>query len=147
MSKKQYDEKQIIERGKSFQYAFTCAIVVNIIIYLLSDFIGIGFANGAIFLINIGLPIATYMLSMIIKNGYDGVSNDGEKLNISALGGSGVGLLIVYLPDIISGKKPLIDNAKVTESAGALLISILTLVVVVVYWLKKDIEKKSENDE
>lgn len=147
MSKKQYDEKQIIERGKSFQYAFTCAIVVNIIIYLLSDFIGIGFANGAIFLINIGLPIATYMLSMIIKNAYDGVSNAGEKLNISALGGCGVGLLILFLPDIISGKEPLIDNAKVTESAGALLISILTLVVVVIYWLKKHIEKKSENDE
>ena len=147
MSKKQYDEKQIIERGKSFQYAFTCAIVVNIIIYLLSDFIGIGFANGAICLINIGLPIAIYMLSMIIKNGYDGVSNAGEKLNISALGGGGVALLIVYLPDIISGKKLLIDNAMITESAGALLISILTLVVVLVYWIKKHIEKKSENDE
>lgn len=106
MSKKQYDEKQIIERGKSFHYALTGAIVVNIIIYLLSDFVGIGFANGAICLINIGLPIAIYMLSMIIKNGYDGVSN-----------------------------------------AGALLISILILVVVLVYWIKKHIEKKSENDE
>ena len=147
MSKKQYDEKQIIERGKSFQYAFTCAIVVNIIIYLLSDFIGIGFANGAILLINIGLPIATYTLSMIIKNAYDGFSNARKKLNISALSGFGVGLLTLYLPDIISGKKPLIDNAKVTESAGVLLISILTLVVVVVYLLKKHIEKKSENDE
>lgn len=82
MSKKQYDEKQIIERGKSFQYAFTGAIVVNIIIYLLSDFVGIGFANGAICLINIGLPIEIYSLSMIIKNSYDGVSNAGEKLKL-----------------------------------------------------------------
>lgn len=87
------------------------------------------------------------MLSMIIKNGYDGVSNAGEKLNISALGGCGVALLIVYLPDIISGKKLLIDNAMITESAGALLISILILVVVLVYWIKKHIEKKSKNDE
>lgn len=147
MSKKKYDEKQIIERGKSFQCAFISAIVVNIIIYLLSDFAGMDFTNDAICLINIGLPIAIYMLSMIIKNGYDGVSNTGEKLNISALGGCGVALLIVYLPDIISGKKLLIDNAMITESACALLISILTLVVVLAYWIKKHIEKKIENDE
>ena len=146
MSKKQYDEKQIIERGKSFQYAFICAIVVNIIIFL-SYFVGVGFANGAICLINIGLPIAIYMLSMIIKNAYDGVTNAGEKLNISAMGGCGVALLIIFLPDIISGKKLLIDNAMITESAGALLISILILVVVLVYLIKKHIEKKSENDE
>lgn len=38
MSKKQYDEKQIIERGKSFQYAFTGAIVVNIIILFIKRF-------------------------------------------------------------------------------------------------------------
>ena len=37
MSKKQYDEKQIIERGKSFQYAFTGAIVVNIYTLFLHD--------------------------------------------------------------------------------------------------------------
>lgn len=147
MSKKQYDEKQIIERGKSFQYAFTGAIIVNIIIYILSNFVGIGFDNDTIFLINIGLPIAIYMLSMIIKGGYDGVSNAGEKLNIAALGGAGVALLIIYLPDVISGKKLLLDNEMITESAGALLISILTLVVVLVYWIKKHVEKKSENDE
>jgi len=147
MSKKQYDEKQIIERGKSYQYAFIGAIVVNIIIYLLSDFVGIGFSNGTICLLNIGLPIAIYMLSMIIKNGYDGVSNAGEKSNISALGGCGVALLIIYLPDTISGKKLLIDNAIITESAGALLVSVLTLVLVLVYWIKKYIDKKNENDE
>ncbi len=147
MSKKQYDEKQIIERGKSFQYAFICSIIVNIFIYLLSDFIGIGFDNGAICLINIGLPIAVYMLSMIIKNGYDGVSNAGEKLNVSALGGCGVALLIIYLPDIISREKFLIKNATVTESAGALLIGILILMVVLVYWIKKYIEKKTENED
>lgn len=62
----------------------------------------------------------------------DGVSNAGKKLNISALGGCGVALLIVYLPDIISGKKLLIDNAMITESASALLISILILVIILV---------------
>ena len=147
MSKKQYDEKQIIDRGKSFQYAFICAIIVNVIIYVLSDFTKISFTNGATLLLNIGLPISTYMLSMIIKNSYDGISTSYEKLNIAALGGCGVALLIIYLPDIITGKKLLIDNSIITDNAGALLISILTLIVVLTYCIKKYNEKKNEIDE
>ena len=147
MSKKKYDEKQIIEKGKSFQCAFISAIVINVIIYILGEFIDVKFSNDALCLINIGVPIAVYMMSMILKNAYDGISNAGESLSISALGGFCVALLILYLPDVLSGKKSLLDKSIITESTGALLISILMLITVVTYWTKKIIEKKKVFDE
>ena len=146
MSKKRYDEKQLIERGKSFQYAFIGGIAVNVIIYILSEFAGIGFNSDAVFLINIGFPIAIYMLSMIIKGCYDGISPASELLNITALCGCGVALFIIYLPDVISGKKHLMENAAITENASALLIGILTLVIVFVYLIKKVIEKREDEE-
>lgn len=87
------------------------------------------------------------MLSMILKNAYDGISNAGEKLNIAALGGGSIALLIIYLPDLISKEKMLLENSTITENAGALLVSILMLMVVLVYWIKKQVEKKNEEDE
>lgn len=144
MNKKQYDERQYIERGKSFQTAFVSEIIINIIIYILSEFIGISFANGAVFLINVGVPIAIYTFSMIIKDCYDGISSIGEKMNISAIGACGLVLLFIYLPDIISGKKAFMTDSVITENAGALIISIFTLIVVLTYWVKKLLGNKND---
>lgn len=75
MSKKIYDERQLIERGKSFQYAFYVVIVSNVIIYILFEFLDINFINDVLFLLNLEIPITAYILSMICQNAYDGTKN------------------------------------------------------------------------
>ncbi|MCD7840010.1 MAG: hypothetical protein LUG46_05200, partial [Erysipelotrichaceae bacterium] len=142
MSKKVYDEKQLIDRGTAFQYAFISSIILNVIIFILSYFIGIGMTESTQFLINLGVPIFVYMITVILKNVYDGTKPDGEKLNVSSLGGCGIALLILYLPDVVSGKALLFDNNVFSDNVGALFTGILMILIFVIYWIKNIQSKK-----
>lgn len=143
---KKYDEKQLlIERGKSFQCSFWAAIVTNIIIYILSTFVGVGFESGTILLVNLGVLISLYVISMIIRKAYDGTKKSSERLNISALGGCGVALLIIYIPNVVSGKESLYQNSVITENAGALFAGILMIFIFALYWINKYIENKKHS--
>ena len=146
MSKKIYDERQLIERGKAFQYAFYAVIISNVIIYILSGFLDINLTNDTLFLLNVVIPITTYVVSMICKNAYDGTKKFGEELNVCNLGGCGVGLILTKLPIITLRNILLVQDKTITDTAGVLFTGTMMIVVFSVYWIKRYIDKNKYVD-
>lgn len=83
-NKTKYDERQLIERGKAFTYAFWIMFGLVGLSYFLHNHINQTiFTEEAKFAICAYIPAATALIYMIIKDAYDGIS--APQMNIAVV--------------------------------------------------------------
>lgn len=75
MSKKNFDERQNIERGKAFKWAFITAIASLFVFMIIEDALELcKFDTYSIFLITFWLSFAVCMTYLISKDAFDGIN-------------------------------------------------------------------------
>lgn len=142
-----YDEKQLADRGKAFQYGFIAAILTIMAVYFMTDILEVQISHTLAFLICMWVPLSVCTLALILKDAYEGVhSAFGQKISF-IFGGAGLLVLIVSIVRMITGKEFIAHNGVVTDSIGHLFVGICMLVICIVYWIKQyQNRKKYLND-
>lgn len=142
-----YDEKQLADRGKAFQYGFIAAILTIMAVYFITDIIEIQMNHTLAFLICMWVPLSVCTIALILKDAYDGVhSTVGQKMSF-IFGAVGFLVLITTIVRMITGKESIVNNGVVTDSIGHLFVGICLLVICIVYRIKQyENRKKYLND-
>lgn len=140
-----YDEKQLADRGKAFQYGFIAAILTIMAVYFMIDIIQI--SSTFALLICMWVPLSVCTIALILKDAYDGVhSAVGQKISF-IFGVAGLFFLIATIVRIITGEESVVCNGVVTDSIGHLFVGICLLVICIVYWVKQYQNRKKYWDD
>lgn len=146
-SNNNYDEKQIIDRGKAFQYGFISALLTICAVYFITDVIGFKMSSYAIFLVILWIPIMITFIALIIKDAYDGVNCTSGRVILTILGIAGLCIIVMSALRIISRKETFIYSGMLTDSAGQIFSGICMIVISIVYWLKQYFNSKEFKNE
>lgn len=142
-----YDEKQLIDRGKAFQTGFLAAILTICALYFITDAIGFKMSSYAAFLISLWIPLMTVFIALIIEDAYDGVNSAPGRVVLTLLGMAGLFLVGASALQIVFGKETLLDNGVLTDSAGRIFSGICMMVICIIYWIKQYLNSKEFEEE
>lgn len=143
----EFDEKQLIDRGKAFQYGFLTAIAAIILNYFLNDMIEIKISPSTSFMFTLWVPLTICSIALIIKDAYDGVNSTMGMVGVSVFGFGGCFILVCSIIFLVTGKEVLIDNGMVTESVGHILNGVCMMTIGIVYWVKQYLNKKKFSED
>lgn len=142
-----YDEKQILDRGKSFQYGFIAAMLTICAVYFIISVIGIKMSSYTTFLITFWIPMTITFIALIMKDAYEGVNSASGRVVLTILGIAGLFLVGMSAMQIISGKKVLLDSGVLTDSAGEIFSGLCMIIVSIIYWVKQYLISKEFKSE
>ncbi len=142
-----YDEKQLIDRGKAFQYGFFVAIFINLLSFFVQGVLEITMNTYGLFLINLWLPLTTCIIIMIIKEAYDGVNSTPGRVSLTVVGIAGLFLFLSSLKHLITGEEIFIENGVLTDLAGHILNGFCLILICLTYWIKNQNMKKKYEEE
>lgn len=142
MKTNQFDEKQIADRGKSFQYGFIASLATILGMYFLTAIVGLQIDIDSLFLITLWIPMTTCFISLILKNAYEGIGSTGGKVVATFLGIAGLILSASSLYLAFTGSEALWENGAVTHNAGRVLSSLCMVAICAVYWIKRYSDNK-----
>lgn len=142
-----FDEKQLLDRGKAFQIGFITAIIMSVLFYFLQDGIGIEIAAFTSFAFSLWIPVTVCSIALIIKDAYDGVNSTTGRFGITVFGAGGSYILISSIIFLATGRETLLDGGVVTESIGHIINGICMITICAVYWVKQHLNKRKFIDE
>lgn len=142
-----YDEKQIIDRGKAFQYGFIAAMLTICGVYFYTDALEFKMDSYAAFLIRLWIPITITFIVLIVKDAYDGANSTPGRIILTVLGMAGLFLVGVTVIRIVSGKEVFLDSGTLTDSAGRIFSGICMILVSIIYWVKQYLNSRKFKDQ
>lgn len=146
-SNNSYDEKQLIDRGKAFQYGFIAAIFTIGVMYFITEGIELEISSYASFLITLWLPLTVCFITLIIKNAYDGVNTTSGRSVLTLFGIAGLFLVSISVLHIATGAETLLYEGKVSDTFGHLFNGICMIIICLIYWIKQYHNSKKFKDE
>lgn len=144
---KQFDEKQLYDRGKCFQASFFIALACTIISYIVTDLLEIKVSGYLPFIFCIWIPISVCTILLIVKNAYDGVNSDFGKIVSIILFICGIMIIISRVIIIIIDNGNFIDVEEVESFIASMIQAVCMVTIAVVYFIKKYRNKKSFDEE
>ena len=142
-----YDERQILARGKACRYGFIAAVLTFVLIYLVQDAAGLALDGSTILKAGIMLPLTVCMLLMILWDAYDYVDSTYGRTGLSALGVAGILLIGYCLYEVLFAGQRFYWDGMVTEHVGNLLMGCCMVFIGVVYWIKQILDKQKPEEE
>ncbi len=147
MKKTNFDERQIIDRGKAFQIGFIVALVSIALVFLATDAFEFKIDTFTSFIVTIWTPMTACFIMLIAKDAYEGINQTGGRIIISVLGFCGVFMLISKIILLLTNRSYFIENGIITENIGHIFQGLCMTVIFIVYWVKQYINKKNYPDE
>ena len=132
-----FDEKQLVDRGKAFQFGFITAILTLCVVYLATDALGVVLSPYTTFLICLWIPLGECMIALILKDAYDGVNGRPGRTVMAVFVAVGLLLLVLTAAHLAGGQESLLEGGVVTDAAGHLLVGACMTAVGVVYWVRQ----------
>lgn len=140
----QFDEKQLYDRGKCFQISFVAALICIVISFFITGLLEVNVSSFAIFDFSFWVPFTVCIVSLIIKDAYDGVNSNSGKFLATLWGICGIVILLVEATDIIILiSKARIGDIEIDQTIGEMIQALCMIVIGVVYYIKQYINKKS----
>ena len=141
-----YDERQILARGKAYRYGFVAAVLTFVLIYLVQDAGGITLDGSTVLKTGIMLPLTVCMLLMILWDAYDYVDSTYGRTGLSFLGVAGLFLIGYCGYEVLFAGQSFYWDGTVTEHAGNLLMGCCMVFIGVVYWIKQIFDKQKTEE-
>ncbi len=140
---KKFDEKQLRDRGRAFEYGFLSAIITAAAVYLATDVFEVKIERFTAFLIEIWTPATICFVLLILKDAYEALNTGRGRLPMAVLGVCGA----VLAAAAVFGASPLILEGALTERAGELFSGLCMALISAVYWIKQCVNRKKFKDE
>lgn len=146
-AKNEYDEKQLLDRGKAYECSFIFALLLNLLCFFISEVLDISISPYSLFRVNFWLPITVCIIIMILKDAYDGVSSKPGKLVLTLFGISGFLSVLLCIIDLITGKESFLSDGILSDFTVEFIKSLCILTIGLTYWIKQyAIRKKFVED-
>lgn len=142
-----FDEKQLIDRGKSFKYGFITAIMTLLVEYFCTSALNIKIDPFAEFLVLIWIPITVCFISFIVKNAYEGVNSRTGRIVCIIMGCCGLYLVIATIVEVIIRVEHLVVNGEISASFGHLFSGICLVIICITYCIRQYRNKKELAEE
>lgn len=135
----EYDERQILERGKAFRRGYISLAVAMLVCFFIKDCFELNFMDDAsVMLTCLWVSVVITSVTMIVKNAYEGIYEGRNAIVVSGMGVAGA---FVVLTEIIKGLR---GNFVFYSDAGAISCGIGLLVIFTVYHVKKRQDRLKE---
>lgn len=135
--KYEWDERQRLNRGIAFQYAYISAMVIMLVVYFLIDVIEVNISIFGVFQICFWIPTTICFMTMIIKDAYDSVNHTPGRIIFSIWGVAGLSLIISSLVELLSKSNSFFELSSTTDEGGTLSAGFCFLLISVTYWIKQ----------
>lgn len=142
-----YDEKQHIDRGKSFQYGFFAAVISILIMYFCTSELKMKIDPFAEFLILIFIPITVCFFSLITKNAYEGVNSRTGRIVCCINGCIGLYLIISTVVKVIARVEFFVTNGVISAPVGHLFSGMCLVLICITYFIQQYRNKKDLAEE
>lgn len=139
--KKRYDERQRIEQGRAFQYAYITLICYLIAYQILNQAFGIVWCDSTFgFLLGISFSISVFLAYCVFQDAYFSIkeSKNGAMIGVNAIG---LAQLLVGIGHIADGT--IIQDGIITRNAVHLLFFAVVLLLDVFVFIRKYLDKES----
>jgi hypothetical protein len=137
MNRPYFDEKQLIDRGKAFQSGFITAMITLLLVFLVTDTLGVSLSRYTTFLICLWLPLGECMVALILKDAYVSVNGAPGRVVMAVFAAAGLLLLALTAAHLMGGQEALLEDGAVTDTAGHLFTGVCMTAVSVVYWVRQ----------
>lgn len=137
-----YDEKQVKDRGKAFQYGFITAMIVILAEFITADIIGLAINAYALFLFCYWTPLTVCFITLIVKDAYDGVNSTSGCIVAFILGLLGLFIVVATIIRILIGIEAFVIDGSITEAPAHIYSGLVMLTISLTYWVKQFLNKK-----
>ena len=142
-----FDERQIVERGKSFQIGFFTAILLSLAVFFATGVLDIRIESMTVFIIQTSLPIMVCMMAMILKNAYDPVKQRNGRILCALFSFLGLYLIVFSVGRVLLGQARFLKDGVVTNNAGFLVIGLAMLDTGLAYLIRRYLDWKEMKEE
>ena len=146
-NKDNYDERQIIERGKASQIGFMTAIVLSLVTFLVTGMFDIQISAMTIFGIQTTMPIMVCMMVMILKNAYDPMNKHVAAILSGIFSVLGLYLVLFSVGRVLLGQDRFLEGGAVTDTSGFIVVGLSMIGTGIVYLIRKRRNKKELTEE
>ena len=151
MNNKNFDERQILARGKGFQIGFLVSLGMIVADLLAEDFlsndgfIGINVYSRA--MLCIWIPILVVSVYFILNDAYEKINETGGRVLMGMFVFCGLFEIIITVVRVASGSVLFIENGVIGDTLGQIFTGAAMLAISVVYFVKLALNKKAFGDE
>lgn len=148
VNNKDFDERQILARGKGFQIGFLLSLAV-ILLNFVTEIEGfpININTYSKTMLSIWIPIVTVSIYFIVKDAYEGLSVTGGNISMVILSLFGVLEIVLTFVKIAMGDMTLIESGIIGDALGQLVVGLSSLLIGTTYYVKKHLDKKKLSEE
>ncbi len=139
----QYDEKQLLDRGKSYRNGFIACIGLLLIFFLLHCF-SIQIPYDLLIAVCIHIPVTVALITMIVKDAYDAINATPGAVIFTLWGGGGLCVLARWGIGLLRDQRYI---QVIKGSIPMLIVHICWITCAVTYWAKRLIQKKKFKNE
>ena len=143
MKKQKYDERQLMARGKAYQWGCMAFIITLGLWAVLRAVFGLDAEPFGEYLLLLSVPFAVVLIVCINEDAYDPINIKPGMILFSFMPFVALFLLIAKIRD----KTPLLVGKCLTEDAGLLAIYLAWVVSSIAYWIKYAKDTKAEKED
>lgn len=151
VNNKDFDERQILARGKGFQIGFFVSLGMIIGDLAAEDFlsgdgvIGINVYSRA--MLCIWIPIVVVSVYFILNDAYEKINETGGKFLMGVFVFVGLFEIIATVIRVVSGHTTFIENNIIGDALGQICVGTAMLFISAVYFIKRALNKKAFGNE
>lgn len=146
-NKNGYDEKQVMDRGFAFKYAFYTSMLMLLFMYMLVSVFGIRINAHVGFIICWWIPVFVCFIIMIVRDAFDSIYCGKGNIVLTIIGFAGLILLVSTAINVIGGKEPMFENGGITNSFSNLLSGACMVIICIAYWTRQFANRKKYRDD
>ena len=139
--KNKFDEKQLYDRGKAYQYGLIAAILSISLCFLLADDEKIQISVFSTYLICIWIPIFVCFMTLILKDAYEAFGTKNGAITITILGGCGLFIFFRSFAHLVNMEETF------ANTIGHIFAVLCVIVITITYLAKRKANKKKYADE
>lgn len=143
----EYDERQILSRGKAYCYAFIAALIAISLTAIITQAIGLKLDGDTVFKFEMWTPITVCLITIIMKDAFDGIRNGASSGVAVGFCLGGVFIMVLIIADIINGNETIMEDDTLNTLFGDGYCALCMLSIGITYWIKKRINKKKFSGE
>lgn len=145
-SDRNYDERQLLYRGKAYQYGFFTALLMMLVAEFAVEVLEIKFETGVILGFCLLIPVAVCVMYMIVKNAYDEINESGGRYSTAFFLLAGLVMMVLTIVRILVGEWNIIRDGMITYTVVFLLAGLCWICIGATFLIKRYLEKRTDTE-
>ncbi|MDD6490044.1 MAG: hypothetical protein PUG48_09590 [Clostridia bacterium] len=137
-----FDERQQIERGKAFQWAFLTSFILLVLFYMIEDLFEIcKFSTYFMLITTFWISFSVFGTKVILNDAFYGIKEKTSRMIFIIFGIAGLFMLVVDIIEILNGES-LVTGNQLNDIVAIMIESVAMIEMFIVSEVKRIKDKK-----